>query len=132
MGMSFCRWALAAALVFECAVGAAAPAQAVLHRTPIAASDLEITGLVRGLAPGEHGYARYGELARLPQVEAEIRDADLGGGELRVAGVYLDVLAKALGALPDADLIDAVCGDGYRSPLPAEYVAAHRPILVLR
>jgi mono/diheme cytochrome c family protein len=65
-------------------------------------------------------------------VEAEIRDADLGGGKLRVAGVYVDVLAKVVGALPDADLVDAVCGDGYRSPLPAEYVAAHRPILVLK
>jgi hypothetical protein len=132
--MNFCRWALAVALVAGCAevAGAAVGAQVLLHATRLATSDLEITGRVRGLPPGGHGYVRYEELARLPQVETEIRDADLGGGEVRVAGVYVDVLEKAVGARPDADLIDAVCGDGYRSPLPAEYVAAHRPILVLR
>jgi hypothetical protein len=128
------RKALVAALVAGCAEIAVASVAApiALHATRLATSDLEVTGRLRGLTRGGRGYVRYGELARLPQVEAEISDADLGGGKLRVAGVYVDVLEKVVGALPDADLIDAVCGDGYKSPLPAEYVAAHRPILVLR
>jgi cytochrome c1 len=103
----------------------------MLHRVRQSASDLEISGRVRGLSAGERGYVRYAELAKLPRVDAEIDDPDLGSARLRVSGVYLDTLTKAIGVLPSSDMTDALCSDQYRSPLPQEYVAAHRPILLL-
>jgi mono/diheme cytochrome c family protein len=89
--------------------------------------DLEIAGI------GQHSSClTRAYLATLPQIARDIDGGpDFGGVRMRVGGVYLDVLAKALGAPPNDDLIDAFCTDKYRSHFPAAYVAEHHPILVL-
>jgi cytochrome c2 len=46
-----------------------------------------------------------------------------------VSGVALDQLRGSLGA--DADMVVAICADGYRSNYPASYLSAHHPVLVL-
>ena len=89
--------------------------------------DLEITGI----APHSSCLTRA-YLATLPQIARNIDGGpDFGGLRLHITGVYLEVLAKVLGAPPTADLIDAFCTDKYRSHFPAAYIAAHHPILVL-
>jgi mono/diheme cytochrome c family protein len=71
-------------------------------------------------------------LSTLPQITRDIEGGpDFGGLRMHITGVYLDVLAKALGAPPGDDLIDALCTDKYRSHFPAAYIAEHHPILVL-
>jgi mono/diheme cytochrome c family protein len=91
--------------------------------------------MLAGVPQGAVRYASYADLLRLPSVTAAVTDdADIGASAVhpvRVAGVPLDILAKALGVLPTSDLIDALCSDRYRSQFPADYIAAHRPILVL-
>ena len=47
----------------------------------------------------------------------------------QVSGVALDQVRRLLGA--DADMVVAICKDGYRSNYPASYIAAHHPVLVL-
>ena len=100
------------------------------------ASDLTVTGLIAGLPGGVNGYVHYADLARLPQVTIEIhgdenfREIDEQHG-IRATGIYLDVLAHAMGALPISDLMDATCTDDYRSHFPASYIAAHHPIFVI-
>jgi len=47
----------------------------------------------------------------------------------QVSGVALEQVRRLLGA--DADMVVAICKDGYRSNYPAYYVAAHHPVLVL-
>jgi hypothetical protein len=112
-----------------------APLQAqksILHTTRASASDLEITGLVEGLAPGQSAYIRYADLLRLPQTRATVTDnPDYPGPPLHVSGVSFEALAAAIHPLPQSDLIDATCTDRYRSHFPAEYIAQHHPILVL-
>ena len=46
-----------------------------------------------------------------------------------VSGVSLEQLKRSFGS--DADMMVAICADGYRSNYPASYVAAHHPVLVL-
>jgi len=86
---------------------------------------------IAGIAPHSTCVTRA-YLATLPQVTRDIDGGpDFGGVKMHIAGVYLDVLAKALGAPSSDDLIDAFCTDKYRSHYPAAYIAEHHPILVL-
>jgi mono/diheme cytochrome c family protein len=116
---------------------AATPARRIsIYRTRQSASDLAVSGMVAGLPPGAVGFVRYVELATLPKVTAEVPgDAKFQeippGQTISVTGIYLEVLARALGALPDTDLIDTTCTDDYRAHYPAGYMAEHHPILVL-
>lgn len=101
-----------------------------------AADDLEVTGLVAGLRPGGVGYVSYDDLAKLPLVTTTIQNdsnfADQPSRGVKITGIPLDQLAKALGAMPESDLIDALCTDRYRSHYPADYIVAHHPIFALR
>jgi hypothetical protein len=108
------------------------PGKPILHTTRASDSDLEITGLVEGLAPGQSAYIRYADLLRLPQTRANVTDdPDYPGPPLHVSGVSFETLAAAIHPLPVSDLIDATCSDRYRSHFPSEYIAQHHPILVL-
>jgi hypothetical protein len=99
-------------------------------------SDLEITGMVAGLAPGASLYISYETLLTLPQVTVAVTGddnfAEIPGKKIMVTGIYLDVLAKHLGALPTSDLMSALCSDGYRANYSHDYVLAHRPIFALK
>ena len=98
--------------------------------------DLEVTGMVAGLPAGGVGYVSFAELATLPLITTTIQNdsnfADQPSKGVRITGTPLDLLAKALGVLPESDLIDALCTDRYRSQYPADYVAAHHPIFALK
>lgn len=113
-------------------VTAPVPSRGLLHATRQAASDLEVTGLIKGLPEGDSAYIRYRDLLGLPQVSAVVADdPDYPGPPLHVSGVSFETLSAAVGALPESDLIDALCTDRYRSHFPAGYIAQHHPILVL-
>jgi len=108
------------------------PRHSILRLTRDADNDLEVTGLVDGLAPGQSAYIRYKDLLALPQTRATIDDdPDYPGPPLHVSGVSFETLAAAIHPLPQSDLIDATCADRYRSHFPREYIAEHHPILVL-
>ncbi len=98
--------------------------------------DLEVTGMIAGLPAGAVGYVSYAELATLPQITTTIQNdsnfADQLSKGVRITGIPLEQLAKALGASPESDLIDALCTDHYRSHYPADYVTAHHPIFALK
>jgi hypothetical protein len=99
-------------------------------------SDLEITGMIAGVAPGASRYISYETLLSLPQVTVTVTGddnfAEISQKKIIVTGVYLDVLAKYLGALAGSDLLSAACSDGYRSNYSHDYVVAHHPILALK
>ncbi len=123
-------------IAIYCGVIAAASGQSAplpLHEGREAATDLEVSGTVRGVPPGESRFVSREFLMGLPQVAARVRQRDLGvsGREpsIAVKGIYLDVLAKELGAQGGA--VAAICGDGYTSTFPGEYIRIHRPIVVL-
>ncbi len=123
---------LIGALAFFTALTHAQHSKSILHTTRQAESDLEISGLIDGLAPGQIAFIRYTDLLRLPQTRATITgDLNYPGLSLPVAGVSFETLAAAVHPLPQSDLIDVTCTDRYRSHFPSEYIAQHHPILVL-
>jgi mono/diheme cytochrome c family protein len=112
------------------------PRKLAIARTRHADDDLEVTGMIAGLPPGAVGYVSYAGLASLPQITTTIQNdsnfADQASRGVRISGIPLAELAKALGALPESNLIDALCTDRYRSHYPADYIAAHKPIFALK
>jgi hypothetical protein len=117
-------------------VQAAASASSLLKLSRQSATDLEVDGLITGVPQSGHRFITYESLLSLPQVTATITSdenfTEMHAPIVRVTGVYLSELAHRIGASTDADLINAICADQYRSPYPADYLAAHRPILVLK
>jgi len=133
---------LAAIFFMLCAIAGSAASQSqpakklTIASTRHTGDDLEVTGMVAGLSAGAVGYASYAELVALPQITTTIQNdsnfADQPSRGVRITGIRLEQLAKALGALPESDLIDALCTDRYRSHYPADYIAAHHPIFALK
>ena len=94
-----------------------------LHPTRQAATDLEMH------SSGATQFISYEDLLRLPQVQFTVSGDSNFPAPARLSGVSLDQLTKSLGM--QADMVVALCGDGYRSNYPAAYLAAHHPVLVL-
>jgi mono/diheme cytochrome c family protein len=118
----------AVSMLLLCACVSSMAQRIALHPTRHSADDLEITGLTPSPA-----YLKRTEILRLPQSQATVEhDPDFPGLSLHVSGVRLETLAKTLGVPDTDDLIDALCIDKYRSHYPADYIAQHHPILILR
>jgi mono/diheme cytochrome c family protein len=103
-----------------------------LHRVRQSPSDLEIAGLLNGVASGEPRYVRYAELLAMPQETYTVTDDANFAGTVTVTGIPLEQLPKLLEAQPGATMMTAVCDDAYAAHYPAEYVAKHHPLLVLK
>jgi hypothetical protein len=112
-----------------------AAAGALLHASREARTDLEISWPAAGGASAVHGFVTYRDLLGLPQVTTALvgdeNFTEMHIPRVQVAGVELGVLEQRLKVPAGLDLMLARCADGYVGPYPAEYVAAHRPILVL-
>jgi hypothetical protein len=102
-----------------------APHSPLLHATRQAAADLEVGGAISGAGQ----FISYQDLLQLPQVSFTTSNDSNFPAPAQVSGVALDQVRRLLGA--DADMVVAICKDGYRSNYPASYVAAHHPVLVL-
>jgi mono/diheme cytochrome c family protein len=93
--------------------------------------DLEVAGDWKGLPPGSRRYVKREDLLALPQTSFTAVDDEKFARPTLVSGVPFDELIRALGREPGSDLLIAVASDGYRSNFPAEYIAAHHPLLVI-
>jgi hypothetical protein len=102
-----------------------APHSSLLHATRQAPTDLEVGGEISGAGQ----FISYQDLLQLPQVKFTTPSDANFPVPARVSGVALDQVRHLLDA--DADMVVAICKDGYRSPYPASYLAAHHPVLVL-
>jgi hypothetical protein len=93
----------------------------LLHPSRQAPTDLQI---------GESQFISYQDLLHLPEVNFTTSDDSNFVPPAHVSGVPLEELKRSLGS--DADMIVAICADGYRSNYPAAYLTAHHPVLVLK
>jgi cytochrome c2 len=91
-----------------------------LHASRQAPTDLQV---------GESQFVSYQDLLRLPQVNFTTSDDSNFVPPAHVSGVPLEELKRSLGS--DADMVVAICADGYRANYPAAYLSAHHPVLVL-
>jgi mono/diheme cytochrome c family protein len=109
---------------------------ALLQSKRSSATDLQVTGMIAGIAPGAVRYISYKHLLKLPTITIPIQPddnfAELPPQKIVITGIYLDVLARSLGALPGADLIVAICSDRYHAHFSREYTQQHRPIFALK
>ena len=104
------------------------PSGALLHARRELPTDLEVVGLA-GVPAGTGQFLSYQTLLQLPQISfVPVGDSNYPASTT-VSGVALDQIARKLGS--DADMVVAMCADGYRSNYPAAYLAAHHPVLVL-
>jgi mono/diheme cytochrome c family protein len=94
-------------------------------------SDLEVGGDLAGQPPGATRYITREDLLALPQVTYNVTGDSNFTEPAKISGVQLEELTRSLGAGPHSDMVVAICDDKYRANYPREYVAAHRPLLVL-
>ena len=94
-------------------------------------SDLEVGGDLAGLPPDSTGYLTRDDLLAMPQVNFTVTDDANFSGAVRIRGVKLEELARRRHASP-ADMIVAICDDGYRAHYTRAYRVAHHPVLVLQ
>jgi mono/diheme cytochrome c family protein len=127
------RWgiSLLCAALAATAIAAAKP-QLPLDRQRSSPQDLEVSGDVPGIPAGEKRFVHYADLGRLPQVSFTVKDDANFSSPVKLSGVPLDALLRALGIVSGKQLIAASADDGYESHYTAEYRAAHHPFLVLR
>lgn len=102
-----------------------------LRTTRTSPLDLELTGDLRAVPPGESRYLTRGDLLSLPQIAFSVDDDSNFNGPTEVSGVPLDVLLARLSSSPQSDLVIAICSDLYYGYYPQDYMAVHHPILVL-
>jgi mono/diheme cytochrome c family protein len=103
----------------------------VLHEKRQLPSDLEVSGALAGLPPGSTRYITREELLAMPQVNFTVTDDTNLTGPTTIRGVKLEDLARVLGATSTADMVIAICDDGYLANYPRAYLEAHHPVLVL-
>jgi cytochrome c2 len=118
---------LAAAFILA---GSRAAAVLDLQRARARPTDLAVSGLLAGVPPGETRFVPWAELRALPTSHLRLRDEFLPG-EQEVTVVFLADLWRALPHAPGADVLLAVCDDGYASIYRQDFIARYRPFLVL-
>ena len=101
-----------------------------LHATRQGATDLAIKGELAGFAAGEIRYARWADLAALPNSKLTLT-GEFVPGEQEVTVVYLADLWAALPRRGDADTLLATCTDGYAAVFRTGFVDQYRPFLML-
>jgi cytochrome c2 len=92
----------------------------LLHASRQSPTDLQV---------GASQFVSYQSLLGLPQVSFTTSDDSNFVPPAHVSGVPLEELKGALA--PNADMVVAICADGYRTNYPPAYLSAHRPVLVL-
>lgn len=114
------------------AASLAAHSHTILRAQRSSPGDLEVGGELTGLPPGSIRYVRYRDLLDLPQETYTVRDDINLPRNTVISGVALTTLAHLFGQSPGSALIVAICYDRYRANYPADYLAEHHPLLVLR
>jgi mono/diheme cytochrome c family protein len=104
----------------------------MLHSTRSSPGDLELGGALLGRPSGSTSFIRYADLLKLPQESYTIDDDSNFKGKIEIEGVSLEVLARLFARPQKNPLLVADSYDHYRANYPADYMAAHHPILVLR
>ena len=101
------------------------------HEKRQSASDLELSGALVGLPSDSVRYIAREALLALPPANFNVTGDTNFTGPTNIRGVRLEELARNLAASPAADMVVAICDDGYRANYPQSYLAAHHPVLVL-
>jgi hypothetical protein len=100
--------------------------------TPQDALDLEVVTLDSQGNPAKTVYYSYDQLLTLPLVTVKTERDPNTSKPATYTGIYISNLFEAFGADAALDVIGAKCSDGRKQYYDPEYVAKHRPILLLK
>jgi len=112
-------------------IAASTQPSAELHEKRQLPSDLEVSGALAGLPPESTRYITREELLAMPQANFTVTDDTNFAGPTKIRGVRLEELGRKFGVSSAADMVVAICDDGYRANYPHSYLVAHHPVLVL-
>lgn len=101
-----------------------------LHQARASPTDLEVTGLLRGVAAGERRWVRWEDIRRLPSRTIESDGEFLKGRQVLRVVLLEDLLAR-LPLAPGFDTVVAVCSDGYAAAFDAQFRQAWKPFIVV-
>jgi len=124
-------WTRLFLLLLVPAVVVSAQSSPAWHEKRQSASDLEVSGALPGLPPDSVRYVTREVLLALPPTSFTVTDDTNFTGPTKIRGVRLEELARHLAASPAADMVVAICDDGYRANYPQSYLEAHHPVLIL-
>jgi mono/diheme cytochrome c family protein len=122
----------ARAAVDQSPTAAAVDPLPLLHVERASPADLEVSGDLAGVPPGTTRYLTRDDLLTLPQVSYSVTDDANFAGPTQIGGVLLEELNRRLAAVPESDMLVAICSDQYHANYPHAYVAGHHPLLVLK
>jgi mono/diheme cytochrome c family protein len=125
-------WTGALILTLICAAFAIAQNSPILREKRQGASDLELSGELRGLPPESTRFITRDELLAMPQVNLAITGDPNFSRPTKIRGVKLEDLVRRLAASSGSAMVVAICDDGYRANYPLDYLVAHHPVLVLQ
>jgi mono/diheme cytochrome c family protein len=94
--------------------------------------DLEIITLDSQGNPTKSVYYSYDQLLTLPAVTVKTDHDPYTNSPAIYSGIYISDLFEAFGADASFDVIGANCSDGGKQYYDRDYVAKHRPILLLK
>lgn len=94
-------------------------------------TDLAIVGGLSGVPEGEIRYVAWSDLAALPTTELELT-GEFGPGQQTLTVVFVEDLWAQLPVAAGADSLLAWCTDDYFSIYPTDYIAEHKPFVVLK
>lgn len=100
------------------------------HTEKSSDNDLAIGGDLGG-ASGPRYLSREA-LLTLPQVTYTVADDANFTRPTEISGILLEDLIRSAAQDPYADLVIAICSDGYHAHYMRSYLAAHHPLLVLK
>ena len=100
-----------------------------LHAQRSSPSDLEITGDLPGVPPGEPRYLTRADLLSISRAMIISPDDGNFKDPAKVRAISLQDLAVALGVSAHK-MIVADCRDKYQAHFPRAYLAAHHPVLI--
>jgi hypothetical protein len=101
-------------------------------KTPEDPLDLEVITLDPQGNPAKTVYYSYDQLLTLPEVTVKTERDPNTNTPATYTGIYLSDLFEAFDADASFDVIGAKCSDGRKQYYDRNYLARHRPILLLK
>lgn len=102
------------------------------HAERSSPQDLEVYSLKDDGTPGPSTFYSYEDFLKLPQVTVKRESDRQTKLPATYTGVYLSVLATALGIDPTNQVMGFLCTDHYKQYYDADYMVKHQPILLLK
>ncbi|MEM0955109.1 MAG: cytochrome c [Pseudomonadota bacterium] len=110
----------------------AAAGELAVAKTRSLETDLEVSGLIKGLAENESGFIAHADLLKLPTETLSLKVDFYLEPSFEVTVVFMDDVMAALPLQEGADTLLMICRDGYLTLFTEPFRAEYKPFIVLQ